>query len=142
VEKQPKKHTTDAREPSSAAGFVMIERAFLRDPRLTPEEKLVGCIMASYANAGHLAWPGTKTVAKQTGFGRNKVNRARAKLVKSNHLVLVQTRLKQSWFGRSRYEVTGKILHRAKCKGANENAASDRLHDSHARGGQPHKVRR
>jgi hypothetical protein len=130
-----KKGTTNA--PSKASpDFVQIQRAFLRDPTLKPEDKLVGCLMASYANSEGLAWPGGKRVARESGLGRNKANRGRARLVAREYLRIHQERVGQARFGASRYEVTEKILYR-KPRGANENAPSDRVHDARARGRKP-----
>jgi len=128
-------------EPSKASpGFVPIQRAFLRDPTLKPEDKLVGCLIASYANPEGVAWPGGKRVARESGLGRNKANRARARLVSLEYLRIHQERVGKARFGASRYKVTEKILYR-KPKKPNENAPSDRVHDTRARGRKPRKTR-
>lgn len=91
--------------------FTQIMTNYLRHKDLSPEGKLVGAVIASYANSDVQAWPGTERLMRDTRFGRHVVERARSELVKGGWLQKLYSRGDSGKFRRVRYRVTEKILH-------------------------------
>lgn len=91
--------------------FTQILNSYLRHENLSPEAKLVGGVIASYANWEGLAWPGTEVLMRNTGLGRHVVQRARSELVKGQWLQKLYPRGDSGKFRGVRYRVTARILH-------------------------------
>lgn len=113
--------------PPRPAGFVQVRRDFVRDRNLSAEAKLVGVVMASYANGKGLAWPSVDTLKELTRLGENRVRRGRGELARAGYIRPVQERGKitraRSEFRTIRFEVMGNLLHR-KSREDSKNAAS------------------
>ena len=92
--------------------FTQIMNDFLRAQNLSPAAKLVGAVIASYANSDAVAWPGTATLKRETGLGRHVIERARSELVRGGWLQKLYPRRNDGQFSGVRYRVSGRILHR------------------------------
>ena len=103
----------DASDPGAKSSrFVQINVDFLRDTTLSADARLLGCVLATYANWEKRAWPSLKTLRRITGLGINRLKSARAELVKRGYLKRVQGREQRGRFGSTVYEVSTKILHK------------------------------
>jgi hypothetical protein len=91
--------------------FTQIMNDFLRSRKLSPATRLVGAIMASYANANRIAWPGEEMLSKLTGFGHSTIGRARTELTKGGWIEKVYIRHDDGTVKAVRYEVTSKLLY-------------------------------
>jgi hypothetical protein len=91
-------------------GFTQILNDFIRSESLSPKAKLVGMAMASHANSSRLTWPGLTILRRETGLGRDAIYSGRHELIQKGYLVLVQERSARGMFGRTKYEVTAKLL--------------------------------
>jgi hypothetical protein len=101
---------TTSGAPASSGRFTQITVAFLRDPRLSPEAKVVGALYATYADRDGWAWPGLATLMREAGMGRDSVKRAKKELARAGLLTLQRPRTISGQFARPRYRVSGKVL--------------------------------
>ncbi len=97
----------------TAEAFTQLSSRFLRDPALSPKVKVVGAVMASYANKDSIAWPGTPRLVAETGLSRNLVTSARSELVRGGYLQKIFERDRAGKILAVKYRVTRKILVRA-----------------------------
>lgn len=98
------------RAKKSSPPYTQIRNDFLRDPNLTPEEKLIGCLCASYHDANWRAWPGLPRLMRESGYGRDKTKRARSGLVEKQYLYLEREKTSCGRFVGAKFEVSEKIL--------------------------------
>lgn len=66
--------------PNGHAPFVQLYREFVRDLTLSTDARLLGSLLATFANRDGFAWPGATTLRKLTGWGRHRLEAARAEL--------------------------------------------------------------
>ena len=98
--------------------FTQVYNSFIRDPSLSPEAKVLGCVFASYANKRGIAFPGTLRLMQETGMSRFLVTRGRSELVTKGFLRKHFTRGIAGKFARGEkqsavtFEVSEKILRR------------------------------
>jgi hypothetical protein len=92
-----------------AGGFTQIQNSFLDDKKLSPEARLIGVFYARFANREGWAYPGIKLLMRLSGYGRDKVKRARRELVKGGYMEMRRRPRQQGHFGRVEYRVTEKI---------------------------------
>jgi len=92
--------------------FVPIMHQFIRDESLSADAKLLGIVYASFADRGRKAWPGVATLQAKTGFGRDRLKRAREELVRGGFLIRRRERRGGGQFSRVIYEVSAELLWR------------------------------
>jgi hypothetical protein len=101
---------TAAGAPASTERYVQLKVDFLRNQALSAEAKLIGCLYATYRGRDGLAWPGVRTLMKESGFGRDKVLRARKELVRHGHLEMRRSKDAAGRFEKPRYKVSAALL--------------------------------
>jgi Helix-turn-helix domain len=100
---------------SEATGrFVAIPTAYVRDEGISPKAKLLGVVLGSYANKDGIAWPGLNTLQRETGLGRDGIKKARRELREKGLIRPVRTRGQAGRFGKIKYFISPKVLHRRK----------------------------
>ena len=92
-----------------ASGFTQIQNSFLDDKELSSEARAVGILYARFANREGWAYPGVALLVRRSGYGRDKVKRARRELVKGGYMEMRRGPRCQGHFGRVRYRITEKI---------------------------------
>jgi len=65
---------------NSDAPFVQLYRDFLRDSALSTDARMLGSLLATFADRDGLAWPSATTLRKLTGWGKHRLEAARAEL--------------------------------------------------------------
>lgn len=90
-----------------SARFVQLRDEFLRETNLSMDARGLAAIIVMFANGELLAWPGTKALMRLTGWGRHRVEAARAELTGGR----IKARREQAWMpalyvrrGRARFE--------------------------------------
>ena len=92
------------------SGFTQVRNGFIRDTELSGEAKFLGVIYASFAGRDRTAYPGTKTLQRLTGWGRDKVKKARSELYANGLLTKKAERNERGAFVGVRYLVNDRIL--------------------------------
>lgn len=92
-----------------AGGFTQIQNSFLDDTKLSPEAWWIGVFCARFANMGGWAYPGVRLLARRSGFGRDKVKRARRELMMGGYMEMRRGPRRDGHFGRVEYRVTERI---------------------------------
>jgi DNA-binding MarR family transcriptional regulator len=92
-----------------AGGFTQIQNSFLDDTALSPEARSIGILYARFANRKGWAFPGVALLTKRSGYGRDKVKRARKELVDKGFISRWRDQRHQGHFGRVKYRITEKL---------------------------------
>jgi len=101
---------TAAGAPASTERYVQLKVDFLRNPALSAGARLIGCLYATYRGRGGWAWPGVRTLMKESGFGRDKVKRARKELIDRGYLEMTRFKDGSGHFTGARYKVSEALL--------------------------------
>lgn len=72
------------------AGYGMIPRSVMIDPRLTPTAKVIYAYLASFSGAGKVAFPEVKNIQYHLGIGRTAYFSHMKKLTETNYITAVQ----------------------------------------------------
>lgn len=72
------------------AGYGMIPRSVMIDPRLTPTAKVIYAYLASFSGAGKVAFPEAKNIQYHLGIGRTAYFSHMKKLTETNYITAVQ----------------------------------------------------
>ncbi len=92
-----------------AGGFTQIQNSFLDDMGISPEARWVGVFYARHANMKGWAYPGVARLVRLSGYGRDKVKRARKELMARGFLEMRRGPRRQGHFGRVKYRITERI---------------------------------
>jgi hypothetical protein len=69
-------------QSTKAAGFVMLRRAFLKDPDISGDAKGLAAVLSAFADLGGWAWPSRDTLRDLTGWGFARIGHARVELLR------------------------------------------------------------
>jgi len=90
--------------------YSQIRKDFLRNPDLSAEEKVIGCLYASYRDPNWMAWPGLARLMRESKCGRDRVKASKKKLVEKGYLRLERQKADSGRFAGAKFEVTEAIL--------------------------------
>lgn len=103
--------STKGKSDASPGGFVMIERAFQRDTRLSFEARSLAQLIAGFEGQDGEAFPGIPKLKKLTGWSGRRIMKYRTELRQAGRLKRWRQRQPNgTFFGGAKYRTVG-VLH-------------------------------
>lgn len=106
--KSPAISTANKFAPS---GYIVVERKYLLDAKLSNNAFRVGLVLAGHVGADRTVYRSTEQLMKETGLSRHPVEDGRSELVKAGYIVKSTRHHINGNFAGWRYRVSDELLH-------------------------------